>query len=41
VESGDAHAIKFADAAIEMWAREKDPLLLAAARHATDLIMAE
>jgi len=41
VESGDAHAIKFADAAIEMWARERDPLLLAAARHATDLIMAE
>ena len=41
VESGDAHAIKFADAALEMWAREQDPLLLAAARQATDLIMAE
>jgi hypothetical protein len=37
-DSGDAHAIKFADAALEMWARDPDPLLLAAARHATDLI---
>jgi len=39
-DSGDAHAIKFADAALEMWARDPDPLLLAAARHATDLIEA-
>ena len=37
-ESGDAHAIKFADAAIEMWVRDPDPLLLRASRHATDLI---
>lgn len=41
VESGDAHAIKFADAAIEMWIRDPDPMLLASARHATDLIMAD
>ena len=40
-ESGDAHAIKFADAAIEMWHREPDPLLLASARHATELILDE
>jgi hypothetical protein len=38
VESGDAHAIKFADAAIEAWTRAPDPLLLAAADNATDLI---
>ena len=38
VDSGDAHAIKFADAAVEMWEREADPVLLAAARQGTDLI---
>jgi hypothetical protein len=38
VGSGDAHAIKFADAAIEMWELDKDPLLLAASSHATELI---
>ena len=37
-ESGDAHAIKFADAAAEMWVRDPDPLLLAASRHATRLL---
>ncbi|MFI7547786.1 questin oxidase family protein [Actinoplanes sp. NPDC049599] len=37
-DSGDAHAIKFADAAIEMAARHPDPRLLAAARQATALI---
>jgi hypothetical protein len=37
-ESGDAHAIKFADAAVEVWEREQDPVLLAASRQATDLI---
>ena len=36
--SGDAHAIKFADAAIELWVRDPDPLLLAASRQATQLI---
>lgn len=41
VASGDAHAIKFADAAVEVWARERDPLLLAASRQATDLVMAD
>jgi hypothetical protein len=40
-DSGDAHAIKFADAAIEMWERDPDPGLLTAARHATDLIEEE
>jgi len=40
-DSGDAHAIKFADAAVEMWARDPDPLLLAAGWHATDLIEAD
>ncbi|MGW4942675.1 questin oxidase family protein [Actinoplanes sp. NPDC004185] len=40
-ESGDAHAIKFADAAIEMWQRDPDPVLLAASRHATELILNE
>lgn len=40
-ESGDAHAIKFADAAIEMWERDPDPVLPAAARHATELIADE
>jgi hypothetical protein len=38
VDSGDAHAIKFADAAVEAHQRNPDPLLLVAARHATDLI---
>jgi hypothetical protein len=37
-DSGDAHAIKFADAAIAMWERDPDPLVLAASRQATDLI---
>ena len=37
-ESGDAHAIKFADAAIEAYGFGKDPALLAAADHATALI---
>jgi hypothetical protein len=37
-DSGDAHAVKFADAAVVMWEREHDPLLLAASRRATDLI---
>jgi hypothetical protein len=37
-DSGDAHAVKFADAAAEMFARDPDPLLPAASRHATDLI---
>ncbi|WP_436527861.1 questin oxidase family protein [Actinoplanes sp. HUAS TT8] len=36
--SGDAHAIKFADAAIEAWHSSPDPILLRAAVHATDLI---
>ncbi|MBG0566191.1 questin oxidase family protein [Actinoplanes aureus] len=38
--SGDAHAIKFADAAIEAWQVTADPALLAAAGHATTLITA-
>ena len=37
-DDGDAHAIKFADAAIELWVRDPDPLLLAASRQATQLI---
>jgi hypothetical protein len=37
-DSGDAHAIKFADTAIEAHDRTGDPALLAAANHATDLI---
>lgn len=37
-ESGDAHAIKFADTAIEAYGFGKDPALLAAADHATALI---
>jgi hypothetical protein len=41
VDSGDAHAIKFADAAIEMGERYPDPVLLAAAWHATGLIEAD
>jgi hypothetical protein len=36
--SGDPHAIKFADAAAEMWHHTPDPSLLAAANQATDLI---
>jgi hypothetical protein len=40
-DSGDAHAIKFADAAVEMWERNPDPLLLAAGRYASDLIEAD
>ncbi|GAA4589605.1 hypothetical protein BJY16_008955 [Actinoplanes octamycinicus] len=38
VASGDAHAIKFADAAVEMWRARPDPVLLHAARHGTELI---
>ncbi|GAA2874342.1 hypothetical protein Acy02nite_37380 [Actinoplanes cyaneus] len=38
VNSGDAHAIKFADAAVEAWHAGGDPVLLRAAVHATDLI---
>lgn len=34
-DSGDAHAIKFADAAVEMWMGDPDPRLLAAADQAT------
>jgi hypothetical protein len=37
-ETGDPHAIKFADAAIEMWRAGPDPALLVAADQATDLI---
>jgi hypothetical protein len=37
-ESGDAHAIKFADAALDAWRRDGDPTLLAAADNATILI---
>lgn len=36
--SGDAHAIKFADAAVDAWRRSPDPALLAAAENATTLI---
>ena len=36
--SGDAHAIKFADTAIEAYRHSPDPALLAAADHATRLI---
>lgn len=38
VDSGDAHAIKFADAAVEAWERDADPALLAAAAQATTMI---
>lgn len=38
VTSGDAHAIKFADAAVESWQTAPDPALLHAAVHATTLI---
>jgi hypothetical protein len=37
-DSEDAHAIKFADAAIEIWSAAPDPALLAAADHCTDMI---
>jgi hypothetical protein len=37
-ESGDPHAIKFADAAVEMWQSTPDAALLAAADEATRLI---
>jgi hypothetical protein len=37
-DSGDAHAIKFADTAIEAHDRTGDPALLAAADHATEMI---
>jgi len=40
VASGDAHAIKFADAAVEAWSKRRDSALLTAARHATELIRA-
>jgi questin oxidase-like protein len=36
VESGDPHAIKFADAAVEMFRADPDPALLAAADQATE-----
>lgn len=38
VESGDPHAIKFADAAVEMYRAAPDPRLLAVANQATGLI---
>jgi hypothetical protein len=38
VAAGDAHGIKFADAAVETWRVTGDQLLLAASVHATDLI---
>ncbi|MFI1992749.1 hypothetical protein [Actinoplanes sp. NPDC020271] len=38
VTSGDAHAIKFADAALDVWRTDPDPALLHAAVHATELI---
>ncbi|WP_041834171.1 questin oxidase family protein [Actinoplanes sp. N902-109] len=38
VDSGDPHAIKFADAAVEAYARDADPDLLVASRRATELI---
>ncbi|KUL24707.1 questin oxidase family protein [Actinoplanes awajinensis] len=38
VVSGDAHAIKFADAAVEAWQAFGDPALLAASVHTTGLI---
>ncbi|GAA2699197.1 questin oxidase family protein [Actinoplanes palleronii] len=38
VVSGDAHAIKFADAAVEAWRVFGDPALLAASVHTTGLI---
>jgi hypothetical protein len=37
-EAGDPHAIKFADAAVEMWRSAPDPALLVAADQATELI---
>jgi hypothetical protein len=41
VRSGDPHAIKFADAALDVWRRDADPAALAAADHATTLIAAD
>jgi hypothetical protein len=41
VHSGDAHAIKFADAAVDAHRHRADPALLAAADHATRLIDAD
>lgn len=38
VASGDEHAIKFADTAVEAWRHDHDPALLSASAHATDLI---
>lgn len=40
VDSGDAHTIKFADAAIEAYARCGDDALLAASVRATEQIAA-
>lgn len=37
-DSGDAHAIKFADTAVEAYHRTGDPALLASAHHATGLM---
>jgi hypothetical protein len=37
----DPHAIKFADAAIEIWSATRDPALLAAADNCTTLISRE
>jgi hypothetical protein len=39
IDSADPHAVKFADAAIEAWAENKDPALLAAADHCTAMII--
>jgi hypothetical protein len=36
--TGDEHAIKFADAAIEAWRHDKDPALLDAATEANRLL---
>jgi hypothetical protein len=38
-DSADPHAIKFADAALEMWSVTGEPALLAAADHCTGLIL--
>jgi hypothetical protein len=37
-DSEDPHAIKFADAAIEIWSATRDPDLLAAADHCTEMV---
>jgi hypothetical protein len=39
IDSADPHAVKFADAAIEAWAENNDPALLAAADHCTAMII--